>query len=248
MNANLPGPLSRPNRKARLIDKIYTHAQYIQQDDGNAMNIRDRSFTSGLAGLAGLALVAAAPSGFAADSDTTATQKPSQDQSQAQASNQSEGMYSADRLMSAQVYASGDSESAIGQISDVLLDNNMTIKSFVVETNGKFGMGGKSYVVSPDQLSVKTLQTEKASKPTYRVDLDMTRDALAAKPVYSDSWWSNAQSQASDTWQQTRESASSAWTRMKKATSDIVDGGNDKADKTGDAADNAADKTDNATN
>jgi len=192
-----------------------------------------------LTGLAGIALVAATPMAFAAD---TAQQSTGTVQTQSQ----SQGMYSAAQLMDAKVYGAGDSKNAIGEIDDVLLDNDMKIQSFVVEMKGKMGLGGgKSYIVKPDQLSVETLPTKKASEPEYKITLDMTRDALAKAPAYSDSWWSNAQTQASGAWQDTKKSASSAWTRMKDTTSNIVDGGQDKAgnaaDATGDAADNAAD-------
>lgn len=204
-----------------------------------------------LTGLAGLALVASAPMVFAADSAQDSDGAHSTAQKAEQIQSQSQGMYSADQLMDADVYGSGDAKNAIGEVEDVLLDNNMTIKSFVVETKGKMGLGGgKSYVVSPDQLTVQTLKGKEASKPEYRVNLQMTRDELAKAPAYSDSWWSNAQEQATDAWQQTKESASSAWTRVKKTTSNIVDGTKDKAsdaaDATGDAADSAADKTQSA--
>lgn len=196
-----------------------------------------------LTGLAGIALVAATPTAFAAETAQPAGHVQSS----------SQGMYSADQLMDADVYGQGDSEHAIGEIDDVLLDNNMTIKSFVVETKGKMGLvGGKSYVVSPDQLSVQTIETKEPSKPEYRAQLQMTRDQLTQEPAYSDSWWSNAQNQAGDAWQQTKESASNAWTKVKDKTSNIVNGTQDKAgdaaDATGDAAGNAADATGNAAN
>lgn len=210
-----------------------------------------------LTGLAGIALVAATPMAFAAGT-TQAT---------GSVQNSAQGMYSADQLMDAKVYGQGDSDHAIGEIDDVLLDNGMTIKSFVVETKGKMGLiGGKSYVVSPDQLSVQTIKTKQPRKPEYRVNLQITRDQLTQEPAYSDSWWSNAQTQAGSAWQQTKQSASSAWTKVKDTTSNIVNGTQNKAgdaadatgnaassaaDATGDAADKAADKTkaavDNAT-
>lgn len=211
-----------------------------------------------LTGLAGIAFVAATPMAFAADdaAQTGSVQTQAQSKVQGNMQSQSQGMYSAAQLMDAKVYGAGDSKNAIGEIDDVLLDNDMKIQAFVVEMKGKMGLGGgKSYVVKPDQLSVDTLATKKASEPEYKITLDMTRDELAKAPAYSDSWWSNAQTQANSAWQDTKKSASSAWTRVKKTTSNIVDGGQDTAgdaaDATGDAADNAADNTkaaaDNAT-
>lgn len=202
--------------------------------------------TTAITGLTAITL--AASSGLAlADSDTTSTTQQSATISQAQ------GMYSADRLMDAPVYAKGDDQHAIGEIDDVLLGNGMQIRAFVIETKGKFGvLGGKSYVISPDQLAVKTQTTNHATKPDYRIKLNMTRDELGDQPVYSDSWWSNTQSQASNAWQDTKSSASSAWTRVKNTTSNMINGTQDKAgdaaDTTGNAADKAGDKASDAAN
>lgn len=200
--------------------------------------------TTAITGVTALAL-AAGSSAALADSDTSNTPGQQTTISQAQ------GMYSADRLLDAPVYAQGDDQHAIGEVDDVLLGNGMQIRSFVIETKGKFGiLGGKSYVVSPDQLAVQTKTTDKATKPDYRVELNMSRDALGKEPVYSDSWWSNAQDQAGDAWQDTRSKASSAWTKVKSTTSNIVHGGKDKAgdaaNATGNAANKAGDKMSNA--
>ena len=135
---------------------------------------------------------------------------------------QPEGVYSADRLLDADVYTSG-SNKQVGEIDDVILDNNMRISAFIVETDGKFGLGGKSYVVSPDQLSVETLAGDKATEPNYRVTLNAESNQLSGYPEYNDSWWNNAQSQANDAWAQTKESAGDAWTRLKEGTNNLID-------------------------
>ncbi|MGB7755155.1 MAG: hypothetical protein WBL23_03730 [Salinisphaera sp.] len=216
------------------------------------------------------AITLAASSGMAlADSNT------SNQAAQSTAATQAQGMYSADRLLDAPVYAKGNDSDAIGEVDDVLLGNNMQIQKFVVETKGKFGvLGGKSYVVSPDQLTVRTKTTGKATEPDYRVELNMTRNDLGNEPVYSDSWWTNAQNQAGQAWQDTKSATSSAWTQVKDTTSNLVNGGKNKAgeaanatsnaaedagnkisnaadkagDKTSNAADTASNKVDNATN
>jgi len=135
---------------------------------------------------------------------------------------QPEGVYSADRLLDADVYTSG-SNKQVGEIDDVILDNNMRISAFIVETDGKFGLSGKSYVVSPDQLSVETLAGDKPTEPNYRVTLDGDSSQLSSYPEYNDSWWNNAQAQANDAWQQTKESAGDAWTRLKEGTNNLID-------------------------
>jgi hypothetical protein len=165
------------------------------------------------------------------------------------AQQQPEGLYSADQLLDAEVYVQGSNDS-IGEIDDVILDNNMSIKSFVVETENDFGLDGQSYVVQPDQLSVETLQGDRATEPEYRITLNVEGEALSGYPVYNDGWWNNAQTQASDAWEQTKDSASSAWTRIKEGTTDLIDSTRDAvsdgADQTGDAAANTEDETEDA--
>lgn len=200
--------------------------------------------TTAITGLTALTL-AAGSSLALADSDPAGNAK------QETAASKTQGMYSASRLMDASVYAKGDQQHAIGEIHDVLLGNDMKIRSFVVETKGKFGvLGGKSYVVPPDHLTVQTQKTGNAKKPDYRVELDMSRDQLGDQPVYSASWLSNAQSEANSTWEDTKKSASSAWTKMKDTTSNLMHGARDKAgdaaQSTSDAAHKAGDKASDA--
>lgn len=160
-----------------------------------------------------------------------------------------QGLYSADQLLDAEVYASG-SNKAIGEIDDVILDNNMQIKSFVVETENDFGLDGKSYVVSPDQLSVDASPGEKATEPRYRITLNAEGEQLESYPVYNESWWNNAQAEANSAWEQTKESASNAWTQIKQGTAELIQNTRDAAGRAGDqteeAAENAADNTEDA--
>ena len=160
-----------------------------------------------------------------------------------------DGLYSADQLLDADVYMQG-SDKSVGEIDDVILDNNMSVKSFVVETENAFGLDGKSYVVQPDQLRVETMAGDKVTEPEYRITLQAEGKELGGYPVYNETWWNGAQSQASDAWEQAKDSASSAWTRIKEGTSNLVDDTRDAfdnaADNTGDAADNAADNTEDA--
>lgn len=195
--------------------------------------------TTAITGLTAIT-VAASSSLALADSNASSAASPGAVASQAQ------GMYSADRLLDAAVYAKGDDHNAIGEVDDVLLDNRMQIQAFVVETKGKLGvLGGKSYVVSPNQLTVQTKITDKATQPDYRVELNITRNELGNEPVYSDSWWSNAQNQASEAWQGTKSTTSSAWTQVKDTTSNIVHDTKNKADDAADATSKALHKAGN---
>lgn len=173
--------------------------------------------TTVLTGLTALTLAAA--NGVAlANGDASAS--PGQP---AHATEQAQGMYSIDNLRGAPVYAKDDDQHAVGKISDVLLNNDMKIRSFVVETHSQSDASAdKSYVVSPNELTVQSRATGKATQPDYRIELGMTRAGLTDETVYNDSWWSNAQNQARNAWQHTEHAAASAWTQFKGAASDIT--------------------------
>ena len=198
-----------------------------------------------LTGLTALSLIVGSSAAFAANDmskdNSTSADNGATKSMQSHAQNKAQGLYSTSHLMDASVYAKGDSKKSVGEISDVLLGNGMAVQSFVVETQGKMGLGGgKSYVVKPNDLKVETLGSDHASKPNYKITLDMTKSELSKQPVYSDSWWSNAQTQASGAWQDTKQSAKSAWTELKATTSNIVNGGQNKAEQAADSTQDAA--------
>ena len=172
----------------------------------------------------------------------------------AQDSGAPQGMYSARGLIGADVYTAGDSDTAVGDVKNILFGNDMGIRSFVVQTKGRYGLGGRSYVVQPDELKVETVPGKKTSEPGYRVTLNQSTEDLARHPVYSDSWWNKSQKQAADAWQQTKQSAGSAWqttkhsadsawTSIRDKTSELVNGTQDSAESAGDGAGNTADRT-----
>ena len=209
-----------------------------------------------MTGLTAVSLIAASSTALAAndmssDSNTMSQHNGATQAMQSHAQNKAQGLYSTAQLMDASVYAEGDAKKSVGEVGDVLLNNSMAIQSFVIETQGRIGLGGgKSYVVAPSDLKVETLDSDHASKPNYRISLDLTKEELTQKPVYSDSWWSNAQTQAMGAWQETKQSAKSAWTELKATTSNIVNGGQNAAENAADAtqnsAENAADSAGNA--
>lgn len=194
------------------------------------MNVRDTV----IAGFTGIALAAASASAFAGHDISPPAAQP-------------QGLYSADQLMGADVYSQGKPKQQVGEIHDILFGNDMHIQSFVVETDSTFGLGGKSYVVSPDQIRVQTQPGEEATEPQYRVTIDADKQQLSHYPLYSNSWWDKAQNEASEAWQQTKHTASSAWTSIESTTSHMVNGTQDAAGNTGDAAANAAHNAANGT-
>jgi len=208
------------------------------------MNNRHTAATRiALAALLGFSMAATA-----ADNDPTTRNNDSQASSQSDSQTaQPQGVYSTDRLIGTDVYAQGNSEDRVGEISDILLDNNMQISAFVVSDKGRLNLGGgKSFVVQPGDISIDTTQTEEPSKPEYQATLGVTRDDLSGFPVYNDSWYSNAQTKAGNAWEQTKDAAGSAWTDIKQTTSDIVN--NPREDADGSVDDNTADSMQNNSN
>lgn len=162
-----------------------------------------------------------------------------------------QGLYSADQLLDADVYASG-ADKRVGEIEDIVLDNNMRIQSFVVETDGRFGLGGKSYVLAPGEITVETTVGDQMTEPKYRFTLNMDAEQLASRPEYNDTWWKMTKNEAGDAWEQTKDSARNAWTRIREGTADLIGGTGDAAEETGEvidnSADNAGDTVDDTTN
>lgn len=134
----------------------------------------------------------------------------------------SDGLYSADELMDADVYLV-HSQEQVGEVEDVIFDSNLAVRSFVIETNEVLGLGGESHIVSVDNIRIATV-AEGDDDPEYRVMLDATIENLKAYPEYSDSWWNNVRAQVGEVWAQTRKTAEGAWSQIKETTTDLVGG------------------------
>ncbi|MHC9038129.1 PRC-barrel domain-containing protein, partial [Cobetia marina] len=58
-----------------------------------------------------------------------------------------QGLYSADELMDADVYLQNDDQQVVGEVEDVLLDDNMQVAALVVESDEVLGLDDQQYVV-----------------------------------------------------------------------------------------------------
>lgn len=132
-----------------------------------------------------------------------------------------DGLYSADELMDADVYLANRPEQ-IGEVEDLILDSSLTVGAFVVETDDVLGLGGRSYIVSVEDVRVATVTQAAGDDPEYRVTLDATLERMKAYPEYSESWWDSVRARAGAIWVQTREAAESAWSQIKEATDDLL--------------------------
>lgn len=134
-----------------------------------------------------------------------------------------QGLYSADELLDADVYSSANPAESIGEVEDILLDDDMRVHALVIDTGNLLDMGEKQYVIETGQFSVETLNDRSLDRLEYRVTVDLSEQEITRQPAYTDSWWNEAKQGAKDAWQRTKEGASSAWQKTKEGTADMLD-------------------------
>ncbi|WP_417521824.1 PRC-barrel domain-containing protein [Marinobacter sp.] len=129
-----------------------------------------------------------------------------------------EGLYSMDELMDANVFDSTGEE--IGEVEDVLLTNDMSVHSLVIETGEVLGMGGGEVVAERGSFTVVTVSdNEGFDEVEYRVHMEMTQNELKQLPAYSEGWWNNTSESLQQAWKNTKDLSESAWENTKEATS-----------------------------
>ncbi|MDZ7781442.1 MAG: PRC-barrel domain-containing protein [Halioglobus sp.] len=132
-----------------------------------------------------------------------------------------QGLYSADDLLDADVYASDGEE--IGEVEDLLLGDDMSIHSLVIELDSMLGMGGREVVAMRGTFTVRPEESKKGENEfgdiDYEVHLDSSKDAIKDLPEYSKSWWQKTQAALVNAWEETMDTSESAWESTKEATS-----------------------------
>ncbi|OLO07462.1 hypothetical protein BTW08_11855 [Salinicola sp. MH3R3-1] len=141
-----------------------------------------------------------------------------------------QGLYSADELMDADVYLSGQKDDDVGDVEDILLGEDMSVQALVVEAGGVLDMGDKDFVVKKGDFTVETQHNDDLDDIEYRVVVNMDKDELKQQPKYDNDWWNQARKQAADAWENTKQGASSAWHDTKSATSNLLDDASDAID------------------
>lgn len=129
----------------------------------------------------------------------------------------SQGLYSAKDLISAGVYDSEGEE--IGDVKDLLLGDDMSVHSLVIETGSTLGMGGRQTVVMRGAFTVRPEEGEQAfGDIAYEVHLTSSKDAIRDLPEYDEGWWQETQSALVNAWEETKDTSESAWESTKEAT------------------------------
>lgn len=130
-----------------------------------------------------------------------------------------QGLYSADDLMDADVYDSSGEE--IGEVQNILMDDNMSVHSLVIKTGDVVGMGGRDVVAERGTFTLRLEDDgdNEFDDQDYEVHMEATRDEIKALPEYDESWWNQTSDSLSQAWENTKETSRSAWEDTKQATS-----------------------------
>lgn len=128
-----------------------------------------------------------------------------------------EGLYSADDLMDAEVFdANGDE---VGEVEDLLLGDDMSVHSLIIETDRVLGMGGREVVAERGRFTVRPEGTEgEWDDIEYEVHLDVSQDEMGEFPEYDESWWNQTRQSLAQAWENTKDVSANAWESTKQAT------------------------------
>jgi hypothetical protein len=135
-----------------------------------------------------------------------------------QAQDEPQGLYSANDIMGAEVLLAGSPDEVVGDVDDILLDDEMTVSSLVVESGAILGLGGREIIVEAGQFRLET-RTEGDGVTVHRVLVEATAEEMEEFPTYDRDWMEQARENARSVWETTREEARSAWQRTRDAVS-----------------------------
>ncbi|MGO2131307.1 MAG: PRC-barrel domain-containing protein [Halomonas sp.] len=147
-----------------------------------------------------------------------------------------QGLYSADELLDADVYTSADGSKSIGEVEDILLDDNMQVHAVVIETGNLLDLGEKQYVIETGNFSVETMNSNNLDDLEYRIVVNLNEQDITEQPAYTDTWWNDARKRAQNAWEKTKEGASSAWDNTREATADVLERAEEALKPSGDKA------------
>ncbi|WP_136069046.1 PRC-barrel domain-containing protein [Modicisalibacter radicis] len=158
-----------------------------------------------------------------------------------------QGLYSADELTDADVFSKSNPSEDIGDVEDVLLDENMKVSGLVIDTGNLLDMGSKQYVIRTGDFSVETQNGNDLENIEYRVHVDLTEEEITQQPEYTNDWWAQTKQATSQAWQNTKQTAQSAWESTKAATSNALTEAGDALSEAGNKTEQAAEEASNET-
>ncbi len=138
------------------------------------------------------------------------------DDAQPQGSQNPQGLYSAEDILDADVFFANNMDEEIGEVDDILFDDDMSISALVVESDAILGLGGREIVIEPEYFKLETT-TEGDGDTEHRILIDATPEEMENFPTYDRDWWEQAKRNTREAWQSTRQDVESAWQRTRDA-------------------------------
>lgn len=103
--------------------------------------------------------------------------------------NDPQGLYSADEIIGSNVYHANDTDEDVGEVEDILLDDQGQVSALIVNAGGMWGMGGEDVVVDIEHFSMET--EHDGDDVSHRILVDATEEELENFPSYDDSWFND---------------------------------------------------------
>jgi hypothetical protein len=124
------------------------------------------------------------------------TQAIAEEQNQDQSQNDpqaAQGLYSADDIIGADVYHVDDTDEEVGNVENLLLDDEGKVSAVVVSAGGVWGIGGDEVVVGVEHFTMETERDDSGTfgqdEVTHRILVDATEDELENFPSYDEQWY-----------------------------------------------------------
>lgn len=134
-----------------------------------------------------------------------------------------QGLYSMKALVGAPVFTS-DREKAVGDVDNVLVNEQMKVVGLVVEIDDDIGnLDGKKLFVKSGRFRLVTQNGGQVDSVRYQVYLHVRAAELTQFPVVDNGWWQTTKQAATQVWEKTKSTASSVWDATKDATSKALD-------------------------
>ncbi|MBB3190734.1 PRC-barrel domain-containing protein [Halomonas cerina] len=104
-----------------------------------------------------------------------------------------QGLYSANDLIGSDVYLESDPEEDVGDVEDILLDDQQKISSLVISTGEVLGLGGREIVADIKDISLETEHDESQEfgegYVTHRIFIHAETEDLEGFPEYERTWF-----------------------------------------------------------
>lgn len=114
-------------------------------------------------------------------------------QNQQPSAQQAQGLYATEDIIGSDVYHVDNTDEDVGDVENILLDDEGKISALVLSTGGLWGIGGDEVVVGIEHFSMETERDESAGfgqgAIIHRIMVDATEEELENFPSYNEGWF-----------------------------------------------------------